>query len=60
MNENEKTIPELEQELEKLDQERIEIASKIFSLKLKETVAAKIKEYEQEDDDFKLRLVLKE
>lgn len=52
MNKNEKTIPELEQELEKLDQERIQIASKIFSLKLKETIVKKILEVKTDGDDY--------
>jgi hypothetical protein len=61
MNENKKPIEDLEQELAILDHKRIEIASKIFSLKLKSAVAQKIKEYEQEDeDDLELLLTLKE
>ena len=61
MSEIEKTIEDLEQELAILDEKRVEIASKIFSLKLKSAVAQKIKEYEQEDeDDLELLLTLKE
>lgn len=61
MNENKKTIEDLEKELAILDEKRVEIASMLFSLKLKFAIAQKIKEYEQEDeDDLELLLTLKE
>lgn len=54
MNENKKYIEELEQELAILDHKRIEIASKIFSLNLKEAIVEKILELKKEDDDSML------
>jgi len=54
MNENKKPIEDLEQELAILDHKRIEIASKIFSLNLKEAIVKKILELKKEDDDSML------
>jgi len=55
-----KTIRDLEQEILNLDELRAKLFAELEHKIVMKMTAEKIKEYEQEDDDFELRLILKE